>query len=171
VTLVTVRQDWERRARRVAGRAEHVAYASNIENMYVGLLAELAVLHHLVEEVADLPAEWLSPAGRRGAGGGHPADIRWGGLDLDVKLIGRGAQHLKIKVNAQGFHHVFVEWARRFESFRILGVLLPHPPETFEPAVRFEHHVNRRSGAVSGWLVPKTRLQPLASLIRREDVA
>jgi hypothetical protein len=153
----------------VAHSPHNLAYASNYDNLYVGLLAELAVVHYLVNHVADLPAEWLSPNSQlRHHGGGHRADIAWNGLELDVKLIAKHNKYVKIKKNAQGFHHVFVDWMKRLESFRILGVLLPYPPETFEPATELLGHVNRKTGPVTGWLIPTSRLQPLECLLRKE---
>jgi hypothetical protein len=168
--VVTVEEEWRRRAEALARRPYNLSYASSYENLYVGLLAELAVVHYLIQQVADIPAIWLSPnAHIRKPTGGHRADIAWNGLELDVKLIARNSDAVKIKRNAQGFHHVFVDWQYRMEAFRILGVLTPYPPETFGPTVVLPGHHNKRTGAVNGWLVPVKRLQPLDVLIRKES--
>lgn len=167
--IVAVQEDWRRRAEEVARLPYNVSYASSYDNMFVGLLAELAVVHYLVHEVADLSATWLSPRSDvRRAGGGHRADIAWNGLELDVKLIARNSAFIKIKRNAQGFHHVFVDWHKRLESFRVLGVLLPHAPETFSAPQPLLGHTNKRTGVVNGWLVPVRRLQPLDVLLQKE---
>lgn len=169
--VVEVLEEWKERATAVARLPHIAAYASNFENFYVGMLAELAVIHYLVNEVADLPAMWLSPLPHGRKGGGHQADITWNGLELDVKLLARSTTKLTIKKNAQVFHHVFVEWHRRMQSFRILGVLLPYPPETFEPPVTLKGFTNRRTGAgIVGWHVPLMRLQPLAVLTPNTEV-
>lgn len=163
--VVVVHEEWRQRADAVA-RLPQNSYASSYDNMFVGLLAELAVIHYLITDVApDLAAEWLSPNSHQRAKRGHPADIRWNGLELDVKLIGRQQETIKIKKNAEKFHHVFVDWQRRLDSFRILGVLLPHAPETFEPPAVLPNHMNRQTGEVVGWNVPKSRLQPLSVLL------
>jgi hypothetical protein len=161
---VQVQPEWCARAERIA-RLPHNGYASSFENLYVGLLAELAVIHYLVTEIADLPAEWLSPLSHQRQRRGHPADIRWNGLELDVKLIGPSHEHIKIKKNAEQFHHVFVCWHKRLDSFRILGVLLPHVPETFQSPVVLKNHTNRQTGHVVGWYIPRARLQPLSVLV------
>lgn len=169
--VVIIEDEWRQRAADIARLPRNVAYASSFDNMFVGLLAELAVLHYLIHDVADLSAEWLSPESHiRTPMGGHRADILWNGLELDVKLIARSNTHVKIKKNAQGFHHVFVDWYKRLESFRVLGVLLPNAPETFQPARRLEGHTNKRTGYTTGWLVPTSRLQPLDCLLRKETV-
>lgn len=170
--IVVVQDEWKRQADKIARLPYNMSYASSYENMYVGLLAELAVIHYLVHEVADLPAVWLSPNSHiRKKNGGHRADIAWNGLELDVKLIARNNAFVKIKRNAQGFYHVFVDWHKRLESFRVLGVLLPNSPETFGPPVPLAGHRNRRTGVVNGWLVPVRRLQPLDCLLRKEGAA
>jgi hypothetical protein len=163
VNIITIQDKWRITADREARKPHNVAYQSSYENMYIGLLAEIAVIHYL-QQLADISVEWLSPNSHKRVTRGHAADIRWNGLELDVKLIGKG-HDIKIKKNAEKFHHVFVEWHVRLDSFRMLGVLLPHAPETFQPPAVLDKHFNRHTGAVVGWLVPRSRLQPLRTLL------
>jgi len=165
MSIITIQDTWRVSADREARKPHNVAYQSSYENMYIGLLAEIAVIHYL-QQLADISVEWLSPnSQQRTALGGHRADLRWNGLELDVKLIGKNQDTIKIKKNAEQFHHVFVEWHTRLDSFKVLGVLLPHAPETFQPPVALERHFNRVTGAVFGWLIPRSRLQPLRTLL------
>lgn len=169
--VIVIQDEWRVRAAAIARLPSNVAYASSFDNMFVGLLAELAIVYYLVNHVADFSAEWLSPMSHiRTPMGGHRADILWNGLELDVKLIAHANTHIKIKKNAQSFYHIFVDWHRRLESFRVLGVLLPNPPETFQPAIRLDGHTNKRTGYTTGWLVPTSRLQPLDCLLRKEEL-
>lgn len=135
------------------------------DRLVPGFVAELAVMHLLEIQGRREPVQWLATCTALLS---YPADIRWGDVNLEVKLLMKGQGQIQIKKNAESLPHICLEWEKFTESLRIVGILLPYAPETFSPPKRLKNaltneaftQLHNHHKAVIGWEVPRSRLVP-----------
>ncbi len=182
MTIIAIARWWYEDAERAADLARF-AQTCDRRRLVRGLVVERAVIDYLTR-IKDakgdrFAATWLSAIPRSSEQRaepwevpGHAGDIRWHGHELDVKLIARGHRELVIKTGAAHLPHLFTEWHRPGELVRVLGVLLPNQPEFAHPPVvlRDRHgqqftRLNDHHRSVTGWYVPRARLQPVEVLL------
>ncbi len=173
VTCLTIKPEWWERATAVASQPHH-RYAADQQRLIKGLVAELAVVEHLLD-LSDDAVSWLAgdPALRR-RGTAHPVDIIWRGHKLDVKLVSRYDDEVAVKQGAQDVAHILVQWVRPDAVLEILGVLMKDQPETRQPAIplvnartslKYTYFHKGQTFPVTGWWVSKSRCQPVRNLL------